>query len=278
MISTPYLYAQELLAEERGILVPFRDSNAIAEGVTRLLSNPALMAGMRKRAWKLGREMIWPVVAGRYMESFERARVRLTVPSRKAFAVRTLENRPYEFPPLKLDHLFRMTDNTGIFQHAIFNVPNYREGYCTDDNARAFILTLLLPEMTSRVAQRDVERLASTYLSFLWDAFDQETKRFRNFMSHSREWLEEVGSEDSHARALWAVGMALGRSRNDGHRNLCALLFQGGLPVVEQFTSPRAWAFVLLAMQEYLRSFSGDRMVNQLRDLLTDTTARVVSS
>src|SRR5256885_11720339 len=118
--------------------------------------------------------MIWPVVAGRYRESFERARVRLTVPPRKAFAVRTLENRPYEFPPLKLDHLFRMTDNTGIFQHAIFNVPNYREGYCTDDNARAFILTLLLPEMTSRVAQRDVERLASTYLSFLWDARSEE--------------------------------------------------------------------------------------------------------
>ena len=269
VISTPYLYAQELLAEERGVLVPFRDSNAITEGVTRLLSNPALMAGMRKRAWKLGREMIWPVVADRCMESFQRARVRLTVPPRKAFAVRTLENRPYEFPPLKLDHLFRMTDNTGIFQHAIFNVPNYREGYCTDDNARAFILTLLLPEMTSRIAQRDVERLASTYLSFLWNAFDQETKRFRNFMSHSREWLEEVGSEDSHARALWAVGMALGRSGNDGHRNLCALLFQRGLPVVEQFTSPRAWAFVLLAMQEYLRSFSGDRIVNQLRDLLT---------
>src|SRR6266403_3449913 len=141
VISTPYLYAQELLAQERGILVPFRDSKAIAEGVTRLLANPAMMAGMRKRAWKLGREMIWPVVAGLYMESFERARVRSTVPARKAFAVRTLENRPYEFPPLKLDHLFRMTDNTGIFHHAIFNVPNYREGYCTDDNARAFILT-----------------------------------------------------------------------------------------------------------------------------------------
>ncbi|PYI45897.1 MAG: glycosyl transferase family 1, partial [Verrucomicrobia bacterium] len=134
---------------------------------------------------------------------------------------------------------------------------------------RAFILTLLLPEMTSRVAQRDVERLASTYHSHLWDAFDQEKKRFRNFMGHNREWLEAVGSEDSHARALWAVGMALGRSRNDGHRNLCALLFQRGLLVVEQFTSPRAWAFVLLAMQEYLRSFSGDRIVNQLRDLLT---------
>src|SRR5437879_11648459 len=110
--------------------------------------------------------------------------------------------------------------------------------------------------MTSRVAQRDVERLASTYLSFLWDAFDQETKRFRNFMSHSRQWLEEVGSEDSHARALWAVGMALGRSRNEGYRNLCALLFQRGLPVVEQFTSPRAGGCVVLAMREYLLRFS----------------------
>ena len=269
VISTPYLYAQELLAQDRGILVPFRDSTAIAEAVTQFLSDPAMMAGMRKRAWKLGREMIWPIVARRYMECFAHARIRSTVSPRKAFAVRTLENRPYEFPPLKLDHLFRMTDDTGIFQHAIFNVPNYREGYCTDDNARAFILTLLLPEMTSRMAQQQLEGLASTYLSFLWDAFDQETNRFRNFMSHRREWLERFGSEDSHARALWAIGVALGRTKNDGHRNLSALLFQRGLPVVEEFTSPRAWAFALLAMQEYLRSFSGDRTVNQLRDVLT---------
>src|SRR5438045_3891761 len=232
------------LSLARHIPIFFRDSNANGEAVSRLLSNSALMTGMRKRAWQLGREMIWPVVAGRYMESFQRARVRLTVPPRKAFAVRTLENRPYEFPPLKLDHLFRMTDNTGIFQHAIFNVPNYREVYCTDDNAWAFSLTVLVPEMTSRVAQRDVERLASTYLSFLWDAFDQETKRFRNFMSHSRERLERVGSEDSHARAPWPAGLALGRSRNDGHRNLSALLFQRGLPIVVQFTSRLAWAFV----------------------------------
>ena len=269
VISTPYWYAQELLAKERGILVPFAKPEAIAEGVNRLLSDSALMTSMRKKAWKLGRKMIWPVVAQGYMESFKRARASLSVPARKAFAVRTLEKRPYELPPLKLDHLFRMSDNTGMFQHAIFNVPNYEEGYCTDDNARAFILTLLLAEMTNRVARHDLERLASTYLAFLWDAFDKKSCRFRNFMSHRREWLEEKGSEDSHARALWAAGMALGRSKNDGHRNLCAMLFQQGLPVVEQFTSPRAWAFVLLAMHEYLRTFSGDRLVNQLRDTLS---------
>jgi glycosyltransferase involved in cell wall biosynthesis len=269
VISTPYWHAKELLAKERGILVPFSDPQAIAEGVNRFLSDPVLMTATRKRAWKLGRGMIWQVVAQRHMESFERARGSLIGPPRKAFAVRTLDNRPYHLPPLKLDHLLRMTDSTGIFQHAIFNVPNFAEGYCTDDNARAFILTLLLQETTSQVTQQQLESLASIYLAFLWHAFDQESCRFRNFMSHQRQWLEHEGSEDSHARALWATGTALGRSHNDGHRNLCALLFQRGLPTVENFTSPRAWAFTLLAIQEYLRAFSGDRNANQLREVLT---------
>src|SRR6201984_320349 len=161
VISTPYWHAKELLAEDRGILVPFADPKAIAEGVKRFLSDPILMTATRKKAWKLGRGMIWPVVAKRHMESFERARARLSVPPRKAFAARTLDNRPYELPPLKLDHLFRMTDDTGIFHHALFNVPNFAEGYCTDDNARAFILTLLLEETTSLATQLQFEHLRS---------------------------------------------------------------------------------------------------------------------
>lgn len=269
VISTAYAHAQELLTSDRGILVPFSDAEAIANGVNRLLSDSELLYTMRKNAWDLGREMIWPVVADRYMKSFQRARATTGKPSRKAFAVRTLDNRPYELPLWKLDHLFRMSDDTGIFQHAIFNVPNYSEGYCTDDNARAYILTLLLPEMTNSKAKKEIEQLSSTYLAFLWDAFDKKTSRFRNFMSHKREWLEVVGSEDSQGRALWAAGVALGRSQNEGHRNLCALMFQQGLPIVETFTSPRSWAFALLAIHEYLRAFSGDRNVNQLRDILT---------
>jgi glycosyltransferase involved in cell wall biosynthesis len=270
VISTPYWHAKELLADQRGILVPFSDPGAIAEGVNRFLCDPVLMTATRKRAWKLGREMIWPAVAQQYMESFQRARKNLIRPPRKAFAVRTLDNRPYELPPFKPDHLFRMTDNTGIFQHAIFNVPNFAEGYCTDDNARAFILTLLLQE-TSHVTPQQLETLSSIYLAFLWHAFDQESCRFRNFMSHQRQWLERThGSEDSHARALWAAGTALGRSQNEGYRNLCGLLFQRGLPTVEKFSSPRAWAFALLAIHEYLRAFSGDRNANQLREVLTD--------
>ncbi len=266
IISTPYWHAQEMLAGERGVLVPFRDAPAIAEGVNHYLSNPTLMTAMRKRAWKAGREMIWPVVGRRYMESFERARASLSAPSLETAFERKIENASYSIPPLKLDHLFNMSDHTGIFQHAIYNVPNYHEGYCTDDNARAFIFTVLLSEAGE--VRPEVEKLASRYLAFLWYAFDANTCRFRNFMNHHREWIERAGSEDSHARALWAVGAALGRSRDEGHRNLCALLFQRGLPPVARFSSPRAWAFTLLAIHEYLRTFAGDRVVSQMRDVL----------
>jgi hypothetical protein len=172
---------------------------------------------------------------------------------------------------LKLDHLFKMSDHTGIFQHAIYNVPNYHEAYCTDDNARAFIFTVLMQEMDA--PQPELDRLASTYLAFLWYAFDANTCRFRNFMSHERKWLELHGSEDSHARALWAVGTALGRSGNEGHRNLCGLLFQRGLAPVGRFSSPRAWAFAIIAIHEYLRTFSGDRVVSQTRNVLTNMLA-----
>ena len=271
LISTPYWHARELLAEERGILVPFADAGAIAAGVNHFLSNPTLMTAMRKRAWKAGREMIWPVVARRYMESFEKARAGLSVPSPATAAARKVENANYPMPALKLDHLFKMSDHTGIFQHAIYNVPNYHEAYCTDDNARAFIFTVFMQDLEG--PQPELDRLASTYLAFLWYAFDANTCRFRNFMSHERKWLELHGSEDSHARALWAVGTALGRSRNEGHRNLCGLLFQRGLAPVGRFSSPRAWAFAIIAIHEYLRTFSGDRVVSQTRDVLTDMLA-----
>lgn len=267
VISTPYWHAQELLADERGVLVPFADSKAIAQAVNGLLANPTQRHAMRKSAYLLGREMIWPVVARRCMESFEKARAGRRHLPRKAFARQTLEHRAYQLPPFKLDHLFRMSDSTGILQHAVFNVPNYTEGYCTDDNARAFILTVLLEDLGGKTPH-DLDQLATHYLAFLWNAFDRSSGRFRNFMSHSRQWLEEKGSEDSHCRALWAVGTALGRTKNHGYRNLCGVLFPLALPAVDEFTSPRSWAFTLIAIHEYLRCFSGDRAVNTARENL----------
>jgi glycosyltransferase involved in cell wall biosynthesis len=269
VVSTPYWHAQELLADGRGILVPFRDPYAIAEGVRAFLDDPARLQETREKAYQIGREMIWPAVAQRYIESFQRARTERRAAPRSAFAGWTLASRPYNLPPLRLDHIVRMSDGTGIIQHATFNVPNFNEGYCTDDNARAFILCNLLDELGDRPPSENLDRLATIYLAFLSAAMNRETGRFRNFMSHGRQWLEDSGSEDSHARALWAAGTGAARSRNEGHRKLAAHLFERGLSVVESFSSPRAWAFALLGIHEYLRPLPGHSIVKALREVLT---------
>ncbi len=269
VVSTPYWHAQELLAEGRGTLVPFHDPHAIAEGVCGYLDDPAKLQETREKAYQCGRAWVWPEVAGRYLETFQRVRTERRATPRAAFAGWTLASRPYDLPPLRLSHVVRMSDATGIFQHAIFNVPNFHEGYCTDDNARAFILCTLMDDLGGRPPEEKLDRLATSYLAFLFAALNPETNRFRNFMSHGRQWLEASGSEDCHARALWALGTGAGRSRNEGHRKLSSQLFDRGLSVVETFTSPRAWAFTLLGIHEYLRRFPGHPEVVAVRAALT---------
>jgi glycosyltransferase involved in cell wall biosynthesis len=264
VISTPYWYAEEMLAEGRGALVPFRDPAALAKQVINLLDNEPKRHAMRKKAYLLGRSMIWPIVARSYMESFKRARDerRHFIPS--GLVVKPLDKRPGEFPPLKLDHLHLMTDNTGMLQHASFTIPNYREGYSIDDNARALIVSTLLEELGS------VEsfKLASRYLAFIGYAFNTETGRFRNFMDFQRNWLEKSGSDDSHGRTLWALGTVMGRSNRHTLQSMAGWLFEQALPAILLTTSPRAWAFALIGIHEYLRRFEGDRRANQVRDEL----------
>ena len=125
---------------------------------------------MRKNAYKIGREMVWSNVAQMYMRSFEWSRLEGAAPSRKSLATKTLDQKPRELPPMKLSHLSRMTDSTGVFQHAIFSVPNFSEGYCTDDNARAFVLAVLLGELGEDPER--VRALATTSAAFLHHAFD----------------------------------------------------------------------------------------------------------
>ena len=274
VVSTPYWHAAELLADGRGVLVPFRDSGAIAEAVCALLNDPARVEKIRYDAYAMGREMIWPAVVKRYLESFQHARADRKTAPRTAFGEWTLQSRPQALPPLRLDHVVRMSDGTGIFQHAIHNVPNFNEGYCTDDNARALILCNLLDELGGQPPSENLGKLATCYIAFLAAALDSDSGRFRNFMSYGRQWLEEAGSEDSHARALWAAGTGAGRSRNEGHRRLAAQLFKRGLAVVEGFASPRAWSFTLLGIHEYLRHFPGETRIDAMRATLTGRLVR----
>ncbi len=264
VISTPYWYAEEMLADGRGALVPFRDPAALAEQVIDLLDNEAKRHAMRKRAYLFGRAMIWPQVARRYMESFDRARAERRHFIAPGFAAKALDKRPGELPPLKLDHLRHMTDETGMLQHAIFTVPNYREGYTTDDNARALMVSALLEALGSGEALE----LASRYLAFIWYAFNTETGRFRNFMDYQRHWLEDGGSDDSHGRALWALGTVLGRSNAPALQSMAGRVFEQALPAILETTSPRAWAFALIGIHEYLQRFAGDRRASQVREEL----------
>ena len=267
VISTPYWHATELLAEDRGVLVPFGDSQAIAQEVTGLLRDDTRRHAIRKNAYRIGREMIWSNVAQLYMHSFELSRLEGAVHSRKSLLTRTLDQRPRELPELRLNHLSRMTDSTGVFQHAVLCVPNFSEGYCTDDNARAFILAALLGELGEDPER--VRTIATTCAAFLHHAFDPNTKRFHNHMSFDRRWLDDHGSEDCHGRALWALGIGVGRSPFRGFQMMAGQLFALAFPVLTEFTSPRAWAFGLIGIHEYLRRLSGDSGASQTREMLT---------
>jgi glycosyltransferase involved in cell wall biosynthesis len=273
IISTPYWHATELLADKRGVIVPFDDSDSIAHEVINLLENDAERHAMRKRAYLYSRGTTWTNTARAYMASFQRARFERSLQPRAARhddaaagSVDPIDRLPF----LSTHHLLTMTDDTGILQHAIYCVPNTREGYTTDDNARALIVSTLLDRRLLFEDGEEHSNLSRRYLAFLWLAFHSDTGRFRNFLGYDRRWLEEVGSEDSHGRAIWALGSVLGHSQNAGIRGAAGRLFEAAVPVTLTFSSPRAWAFAVLGMQAYLDWFPGDRAIQGARNTLAN--------
>jgi glycosyltransferase involved in cell wall biosynthesis len=274
IISTPYWHAIELLDDRRGALVPFQNPDAIARKTIELLDTPAIRHAMRKRAYLYARGMIWKNVAQGYMASFGQARNDRMREPRVMFADETSAKCLDKLPALNLGHLHRLTDDTGMLQHATFAVPNYAEGYTTDDNARALILMVLLEELGQTDSPASGS-LASRYLAFLGHALNPENGRFRNFLSYARTWNEAQGSEDSHGRALWALGTVLGRSKDQALRGAAGRLFEIAVPAVVAFTSPRAWAFALLGIQEYLESFPGDRDAQKISSVLATRLVKI---
>ena len=270
IISTPYWHAKELLANKRGVIVPFENPGAIAQAVLQLLDNDGERHAMRKRAYLYSRETIWPKTARKYMASFQRARFERSLQPRAAKKDDVAADAIDYLPQLNSNHIFRLTDDTGILQHAIFSVPNSSEGYTTDDNARALIVSTRLDNDATHAGATRASNLSQRYLSFLWLAFNSNTGRFRNFLGYDRRWLEEVGSDDSHGRALWSLGNVLGHSQDAGLRGAAGRLFEAAVPATLAFTSPRAWAYCILGMQAYLDWFPGDRAIQDVRNALAN--------
>ena len=269
IVSTPYWHARELLGDDLGVLVPFRSSTAIADGVCGLLDEPERAERMRRNAYAQSRSSVWSEVADQYMEIFDEVAEQAIFKAPAAGLVK-FGFATGNFSGLKLDHLKRLTDDTGILQHAIYNVPNYREGYCTDDNARAFILCNRIEAYFPGMRIAEIDMLATRYLAFIAAAFDQITGRFRNFMNHERRWLEPFGSEDSHGRAVWALGMGASQSADSGRRKLSAQLFENSVSAVARFSSPRAWAFALLGIHEYGVAGNSTPKARAIRELLNE--------
>jgi glycosyltransferase involved in cell wall biosynthesis len=267
VISTPYWHARELLADGRGVLVPIRDASAIARAASDLLGDDVARAHVGKLAREHARSASWPVVAQSYLHSCERALEGKRL--RRSPAAAWPLTPPADLPELNLEHLRAMTDDTGLIQHATFDVPRYQEGYCLDDNARALLLMTLLEE-SGAARPKQSRNVGARYLAFVSFAFNRDARRFRNFMSYARQWLEEVGSEDSHGRAVWALGAVVGRSNEPSRQGLARELFRNALPPLPEFSSPRAWAYSLLGIDEYLRAFRGDSGAQALRQSLVD--------
>ncbi|MEB3318981.1 MAG: glycosyltransferase family 4 protein [Cyanobacteriota bacterium] len=273
VVSTPYWHAEELLAQGRGLLVPFRDGAAIASAVNGLLSEPGRLLAMRKQAWLAGRDMVWAAVGERYAQLFEGLLAAGEGRARTLRPAATLAVEGAELPPWRFQHLEAMADSTGVFQHAVHSVPDFNHGYCTDDNARALLLTAQLEHLGEPL--NGLRSLQSAAAAFLHYAFVPESGRFRNFMGFDRRWLENVGSEDSHGRALWGLGAIVGRTAQTNLRNWAARLFERALPALEGFTSPRAWAFSVLGLHEYLRVLHGDLLAARWR---LDLSERLLSA
>ncbi len=257
VVSTPYWHAEELLANDRGILVPFGSSEAIAEALIRMFDDPQYRQEMRERAYEYSRPMVWREVVGNYRQLFG-----YSVSSRISLNYAVM-------PALKLDHLYRLTDSTGIIQHARYTLPHREEGYCTDDNARALLLASYL-DADGEIVDARIPWMIDVYSSFLNHAFDPEKGRFRNFMSYGREWLESYGSDDSHGRAIWALGGMIARTRRPDLRNWARDLFDRSIDKVLEMTSPRSWAFTMLGLSEFLHRYPGERHKRDLRKQLGD--------
>lgn len=267
VVSTPYWHARELLADGHGVLVPFGDAAAIGSEIAELLTDPVRRQAMCKGAYAASRTMTWARTAERYMSVFENARQGHWLKVIPRSDTVSPEPRSAATPDMQIGHFLSMCDDTGLFQHAVHSVPDRSHGYCVDDNARALLLACAL---NNPGEQRLPEVLTARFAAFVQHAWNPQTRRFRNFMGFNRAWLEDAGSEDSHARTLWALGECARRDANPSRRRWAASLFAEALPTAEAFRSPRAWAFTLVGLSAYCAVAPDDLHAQEVRVHLAD--------
>jgi glycosyltransferase involved in cell wall biosynthesis len=275
VVSTPYWHAKELLSDGRGILVPFGDAIALSTEISGLLTNDVRRQAMRKRAYAASRSMTWVRTAKRYLTVFETAYENVRFAISPPISAIVSGTNSHVMPEMRIGHFLSLCDSTGVIQHAVHSVPDRSHGYCVDDNARALLFSCALSKSGETPLP---ETTTARFAAFIQHAWNPYTRRFRNFMSYDRRWLEESGSEDSHGRTLWALAESAREGADPSLRRWAVALFKTALPAVENFSSPRAWAFSLLALDAYCTLVGGDLFANHLRRMLADRLMSLFSA
>jgi glycosyltransferase involved in cell wall biosynthesis len=266
IVSTPYWHARELLADGRGILVPFGDSGAVGREIAALLTDDERRERLSREAYAYSRTMTWPHIGERYMGEYGRAVETHRNQSRRQRATRFPASKRI-VPDMRVTHFLSMCDDTGLIQHAIHSVPDRAHGYCVDDNARALLLACAL---NTPGEEPFSESVTARLAAFVQHAWNPETRRFRNFMSFDRRWLEDSGSEDSHGRTLWALGQCAHSDNSASRRSWAAALFLKAALSAADLRSPRAWAFTLLGLEAFRTTDPLDAMAMELQQQLAD--------
>lgn len=265
IVSTPYWYAEELLADGRGVLVPFRDPGALSEAILSLIGDPRRMEAVRRAAYEFGRRMLWPEVGKAYAALFERVRKAPRAvqngSARRRAAVATGTGRENHrdgergelclsrLPEVRLDHLGALTDDTGLIQHASFGVPDRRHGYSSDDAGRALVALL---ELDAEEVRSESSPLIARYMSFLQYA-QTESGHFHNFLAYDRRFLDEQGSDDTLGRVIWGLGHVVLHRAGRGVGRLARQMLERALEPARAIGSPRAWAYVICGLAAALR-------------------------
>jgi len=259
VISTPYWHAQELLANGRGRLFNFHDSKELSNILIELLDNPVILKNHREKAYNYGRKITWPKIGEKYIALSEK----ILKEKPEIFVKKETVIDPLLLPPFSLDHVKRLTDDTGIIQHAKFGIPNFKDGYCLDDNARALLMALL----TYRQKKDPLAlELSPIYISFI-HYMQNDNGTFRNFLSFKRTFLDKVGSEDSFGRTIWALGFLLENAPNDAYYQIGKLLFFKAAPNFDKLRSIRNIACTMVGISYYLRNnLSDDSMTEILKN------------
>lgn len=258
IVSTPYPYARELLAEDRGVLVPFGDSPAMAGALAALLRDDTGRAAMQNRARVHGGSMTWEAVAQSYLELFDDVT--------EGYERPPVPWTEVQLPAPSFRHLDALTDDVGVFQHAQHGVPTRTHGYCTDDVGRALVVTV---EGAAKFGDPVAAALVPRYLSFLLDA-QLPDGRFANLMGYDRRFVENTASEDTLAQAVWGLGTTAAGGEQPGWRALAAEMVERALPAVAELQATKAVAYAMTGLQAYLELFPGASNARRTLRLLAE--------